>query len=122
MNHLTPFKPSAANPWNISKASHLCRRAGFGAPRKEIEKALELGPEGAVERFLQVDAQRDEEYRKLFEMNQRGFIQFQAPHMLQAWWLFRMQNDPFPLREKLTLFWHSHFATSFHKVEDMQMM
>jgi len=122
MKLLAPFKPTASDPWDVAKAAHLCRRAGFGAPRKEVEKVLELGPEGAVERFLHVDPQRDEEYRKLFEMNQRGFIQFQAPQMLQAWWLFRMQNDPFPLREKMTLFWHGHFATSFHKVEDMRMM
>jgi uncharacterized protein (DUF1800 family) len=27
-----------------------------------------------------------------------------------------------PLREKLTLFWHGHFATSVHKVEDSELM
>jgi uncharacterized protein (DUF1800 family) len=27
-----------------------------------------------------------------------------------------------PLREKLTLFWHGHFATSFHKVEELYLM
>lgn len=28
------------------------------------------------------------------------------------WWLKRMTNAPYPLQEKLTLFWHGHFTTS----------
>jgi hypothetical protein len=29
-----------------------------------------------------------------------------------AWWVRRMTDAPFPLQEKLTLFWHGHFTTS----------
>ena len=29
-----------------------------------------------------------------------------------AWWLRRMAHGPYPLQEKLTLFWHGHFTTS----------
>ena len=37
---------------------------------------------------------------------------------LRFWWLNRMLNTPHPLEEKLTLFWHGHFATSFQdKIE-----
>ena len=28
------------------------------------------------------------------------------------WWMKRMVDGPFPLQEKLTLFWHGHFVTS----------
>ncbi|HZQ36418.1 MAG TPA: DUF1800 domain-containing protein, partial [Dehalococcoidia bacterium] len=28
------------------------------------------------------------------------------------WWLHRMAYGPYPLQEKLTLFWHGHFTTS----------
>ncbi len=35
---------------------------------------------------------------------------------LQQWWLDRMGHVPRPLQEKLTLFWHGHFATSQEKV------
>lgn len=35
---------------------------------------------------------------------------------LQQWWLDRMATVPRPLQEKLTLFWHGHFATSQDKV------
>lgn len=34
-----------------------------------------------------------------------------------AWWLERMIRSRHPLEEKLTLFWHGHFATSAQKVQ-----
>ncbi|MEO1512234.1 MAG: DUF1800 family protein, partial [Planctomycetota bacterium] len=37
---------------------------------------------------------------------------------VQRWWLERMIETPRPLEEKMTLFWHGHFATSYRKVED----
>jgi len=41
---------------------------------------------------------------------------------IQKWWLKRMIETPRPLEEKLTLFWHGHFATSFRAVEDSYHM
>lgn len=35
---------------------------------------------------------------------------------LRAWWLNRMVHTPRPLEEKMTLFWHGHFATQTVKV------
>lgn len=32
-----------------------------------------------------------------------------------AWWMKRMASGPHPLQEKLTLFWHGHFTTSFRE-------
>lgn len=37
---------------------------------------------------------------------------------LGFWWLDRMVRSPHPLQEKLTLFWHGHFATSEEKLRD----
>jgi uncharacterized protein (DUF1800 family) len=37
-------------------------------------------------------------------------------------WLQRMATGPRPLQEKLTLFWHGHFATSAVKVRDAYFM
>ena len=39
-----------------------------------------------------------------------------------AWWLERMAKGPRPLQEKLTLFWHGHFATSAQKVREAYLM
>jgi uncharacterized protein (DUF1800 family) len=41
---------------------------------------------------------------------------------LTAWWLDRMARTPAPLQEKLTLFWHGHFTTSFGDVHDAVAM
>ncbi len=38
------------------------------------------------------------------------------------WWTVRMLTTPRPLQEKLTLFWHDHFATSQEKVNNYELM
>jgi uncharacterized protein (DUF1800 family) len=35
----------------------------------------------------------------------------------QAWWFRRILETQAPLREKMTLFWHDHFPSSFQKVK-----
>lgn len=37
---------------------------------------------------------------------------------LAFWWVDRMVRTPRPLEEKMTLFWHGHFATSEEKLRD----
>ena len=34
-------------------------------------------------------------------------------------WLFRMVHSPAPLQEKMTLFWHHHFATAYSKLNSV---
>lgn len=41
---------------------------------------------------------------------------------VQKWWLRRMIETTRPLEEKMTLFWHGHFATSFRVIEDSYHM
>src|SRR6185436_10294959 len=41
---------------------------------------------------------------------------------LGLWWANRMLASKRPLEEKLTLFWHGHFATGENKVRDYRMM
>ena len=41
---------------------------------------------------------------------------------ISALWLYRMLYSSHPLREKLTLFWHNHFATSNVKVQNAGYM
>ena len=41
---------------------------------------------------------------------------------IQRWWLGRMISTPRPLQEKMTLFWHGHFATSYRTIEDSYHM
>lgn len=46
----------------------------------------------------------------------------QQMRRIQHWWLKRMIETPRPLEEKLTLFWHGHFATSYRTIEDSYHM
>ncbi|XAL98249.1 DUF1800 domain-containing protein [Phycisphaeraceae bacterium D3-23] len=41
---------------------------------------------------------------------------------LQTWWLERMIQTPRPMEEKLTLLWHSHFATRHRDIRDSFLM
>jgi uncharacterized protein (DUF1800 family) len=53
---------------------------------------------------------------------QRQMAQTQEYQALQTWWLDRMIVTSTPLREKLTLLWHGHFATGFEKVRNARLM
>lgn len=35
---------------------------------------------------------------------------------MKTWWLRKMRDEEFPLREKMTCFWHNHFVSTFQKV------
>lgn len=35
----------------------------------------------------------------------------------KAWWIQRMNESEFPLREKMNIFWHNHFVSTFKKVK-----
>src|SRR5579864_6316264 len=108
-----PYKPSADNPWDLKKAGHLCRRAGFGASWPELQAALKDGPEKTIDRLLQGEEESPELKDAEALMNKAAR---QNIAQARGWWLARMLEGPYPLREKITLFWHNHFATSIMKV------
>ncbi|MDQ6630389.1 MAG: DUF1800 domain-containing protein [Verrucomicrobiota bacterium] len=67
-------------------------------------------------------AKSDEERRKL-DMQRREMVREEQKKQgmqildLRGWWLKKMTQGQRPLQEKLTLFWHGHFATSVQKVK-----
>jgi uncharacterized protein (DUF1800 family) len=69
----------------------------------------------------QADRQALEEKRRQL---QKEYNREQLMHGLELRdsWLKRMAFGPRPLQEKLTLFWHGHFATSAQKVKDAYFM
>lgn len=77
--YTAPSQAAYDDAWNETKATHLRRRAGFVAPRCELQEVLELGPVGAIDRFLQVEPKRDAKYDDLFESVRRRLIAFQYP-------------------------------------------
>ena len=75
---------------------------------KEIRAALQALKEGSPE--------RKEKMREMQEMQAAQILD------LRYWWLKRMMTAQNPLREKMTLFWHGHFATSIQKVNNCYWM
>jgi hypothetical protein len=116
-----PYKPSDMEPWDIKKVGHLYRRAAFGATLAELDSGLKAGPEKLIDALLKGGPGQekfDKETAPLAESTTRANNGDQA----RAWWLYRMLYTPHPLREKLTLFWHNHFATSNAKVQNAGFM
>jgi uncharacterized protein (DUF1800 family) len=140
------FSPLPEKLWDRTRAANLLNRAGFGGTPAEIDKLHSMGPTGAVDYFLK--ASPDDELfpppallepAPRFEFKQREKAAAtederravrkelaQAEHLsmldLRLWWLNRIRYTTDPLREKMTLFWHGHFATSNQKVNDSWMM
>ena len=125
MSYWKPYEPSNSAPWNFERAKHLHRRASFGATWSELQRDTADGPVASVSRLLQgisrVDGQRGdfEEKSRIIGAAAVGSVD---DNRLKAWWLFRILFTPDPLREKLTLLWHNHFATSNLKVQDVLLM
>jgi uncharacterized protein (DUF1800 family) len=123
----------------MEDARHLLNRTGFAASEAEIESFAGSTREEAADRLLKgtlVVAQtappswvgeaitpprmlRDmspEERKRAQQRNiERGLE-------LREWWYREMLTSPSPLTEKMTLFWHNHFATSQRKVRFAQLM
>jgi uncharacterized protein (DUF1800 family) len=116
-----PYEPTAKDPWDLRKVAHLHRRAGFGATSAELQRDLKAGVKASVDRLLKPRAQTSDEQDALAALRQ-GVVESRDSERLKAWWLYRMLWDPDPLREKLTLFWHGHFATSLRKVNSVALM
>lgn len=95
--------------------SHLLRRAGFGATPKELAHYTKLGYAEAVEELLNPQTVDNSELEKLIADQQFDFTQIDD---LRRWWLYRMTFTKRPLEEKMTLFWHGHFATGDAKVKN----
>ncbi|MBV9645093.1 MAG: DUF1800 domain-containing protein, partial [Verrucomicrobia bacterium] len=133
-----------ATGWDFDAAAHLLVRAGFGGDPSEIQKTLALGPEKAVDSMVNAppesyppptwatpndgselraqvqEAATPADKEAAIRVLQQKFIAEMKD--LTRWWVIRMVNTPSPLLEKMTLFWHGHFATSGQKVRPAYKM
>ena len=64
--------------------------------------------------------------RKLQPIVNKFFFWLRASRLetkrVAYWWADRMINSPRPLEEKMTLFWHNHFANNETKVRDYRKL
>ncbi len=108
------YQPDDERPWNLRLAAHLFRRAAFGADWGRLQTALADGPQRSVEKLVNPEADV-----AAFNSEEDSF---EGASASPAWWLRRMIITPHPVLEKMTLFWHDHFATSQAKVNRPVLM
>src|SRR5690349_12764590 len=101
---------------------HLLRRAGFGALPDEAAKYSRMTLPVAVASLVNFDPGKTDVDSLI---GTPGYVGITirtafAPNTnitdSRQRWLFRMVHSPAPLQEKMTLFWHHHFATAFSKI------
>jgi uncharacterized protein (DUF1800 family) len=131
-----------SGPWNSRWAAHLARRAGFGGSPSDVARLAAMPMDGAVDWFVkfappsnlpsQPEVVSDDEVQSAIAMMpapQESPAPGLDPAILQrrqvarvyrrrqdmknvTWWLSRMVATTAPLQEKMTLFWHGHYATA----------
>lgn len=124
---------------DTDETRHLLSRAGFGATAADIREYAPLDRAAAIERvvagwqrtpvvappdFVRGDregfqriGQMPPDERKAWEEK----ISTQGRAM-KAWWMGEMIATPSPLTERMVLFWHNHFVSSFNKVRDPDLL
>jgi uncharacterized protein (DUF1800 family) len=97
--------------WTEAHVRRLFWRAGFGATPEEATRYAQAGMDATLRFVLRGDGGPELEGpaptadgQPLDPVNEWGHD--------MLWWLDRMVRSRRPLVEKMTLFWHDHFATS----------
>jgi Uncharacterized protein conserved in bacteria len=136
--------PLPSSKWDYDAAGHLLVRAGFGGSLAEIQDLTDRGMQQGLEKLLNpvstesipptwaypnslsdlVDQIRSSATPEEKATARRAFNQANQGQMadLIQWWTQQMTDTRAPLLEKMTLFWHGHFATSAAKVKPAYKM
>ncbi len=134
------FDPTLGLALDTRDARHLLARTGFGLPRPdEIAVLKHLNRAEAIESLLNAINSKARtsppdwigypmpawKVRKTWtEPRKRGFNQLNRTRWreLQGWWISEMLTTSSPLTERLVLFWHNHFTSSFDEVKWVPML
>jgi len=105
-----------------TQTQHLLRRAGFGATAAELDHYSNMGLGGAIDELVDYSRIPDDVDGKIGTPGYVGttstgeFSPSTVINDARQRWLFRMIHSRRPLQEKMTLFWHNHFATAYSKL------
>jgi Protein of unknown function (DUF1800) len=117
-----PWVPSGAESWGRKWAAHLYRRAAFGYGREDLLEAERTGLQGTLDLLCDGRPYATEVLETLGDVGRVAVADDEGGEQLRGWWLYCMLQGGHPLREKMTLFWHNHFATSLAKVQNSKLM
>ena len=134
VERLAAMTPAAAVDWVVDYRRHPDTLAPFDAspiwdpgmdpfPKSRAE-AVRIARENGE--AMGVKVLPEGESRRLQPVVNKFFYGLRSnaveTQRLATWWGERMLTTTRPLEEKLTLFWHGHFATGNTKVRDTRMM
>ena len=114
-------------------ARHFLSRTGFGASPEEIRRLMSLDRRAAVEQALGMKSRDTQvpppswvqqlpplprERKQWNEHERKTFREARKEEGLELkrWWYRVLLTTREPLLERMTLFWHNHFASSLQKV------
>jgi uncharacterized protein (DUF1800 family) len=132
--------PDQGVAMNFEEARHLLSRTGFGASYREIREFEALDHEKGADRILATitgtavtspptwisdpllgrpkgKGPVSSEARKARQKMLR-----ERSHELKAWWYREMIDSSSQVQERMTLFWHNHFTSSFRKVKSPYLL
>jgi len=117
-------------PWGYQQSAHLLRRTMFGVRKQELDTVQGMTLSAVVDLLLQPgptpppppdynDANGSTAWSTAAYNSSRdnAFLVFTL-----SWWSGLMLNQEISLREKMTLFWHNHFVSSWASVKDSRYM
>ena len=126
---LSPF----SGEWTVQHASHLLRRTCFGPTQQEIRQAVGDGLTITVQKLFETYDYPDPPINHSSNIDPFvpiGSTWIDAPYVqgqnlrgyrtqsLYAWTVKTLMDGGMHIREKMTLFWHNHFATEILVVND----
>ncbi len=118
---------------NTKQLKHLLARAGFGMRFEDLKGMENMPVKHAVKELFKADApainvvQGDTDYSMLMKgdiLAKKQFLQQQRHQEkdLNLAWINQMSTTNAPLQEKMTLFWHNHFACRTNNAGFAQQM
>lgn len=112
--------------------ARLIHRVGFGPKAGEFESALAAGFDATASQMLSAPKPSYGDLKAqlgIFDLGPRprpntaelltyGDNKRRQTLMMTLWWLDQMSIQERPIHERMTWFWHGHWATSLAKVDD----
>src|SRR5262245_11865916 len=101
---------------------HLLRRAGFGVSAHDVDIYKDMSPAAAVDYLVDYEGRPDDVDERIGRPDHvlvptkdlfSPDIDIEDARLR---WMFRMIHTRRPLQEKMSLFWHNHFATAYSKL------
>ena len=117
-----------SNLWSLrlgfsSKQAQLIEEIGF---EKFLSQSYATTVDKTLPNFLEDEPKTIAELKELRQSiknansdEQKKVIKKQIKNAvaLKKWWIEKLQTEEFPLREKMTCFWHNHFVATSQKVK-----